>query len=93
MRAEVLPMSDNIEVRVHGRGVVHGERAVEDTSVDAVCMECDVEKEAVASIGTEGYYLCADCLRARLDALSVARFLLRPGDRPSAGLPWGKISG
>jgi hypothetical protein len=83
-----------IDVRVHGRGVVRGETAVEDASIAAVCAECDVEKEAVASVGTKGYFLCADCLRARLDALSVARFVLRSDGRaPSAGLPWGKISG
>lgn len=87
-------MSDTpIEVRVHGRGIVQGDRVREDTSVAAVCAECDIEKEAVASIGTKGYALCADCLRSRLDALSVARFVLRSEGRPSGGLPWGKISG
>ncbi len=83
-----------IDVRVHGRGVVRGETVVEDTGIAAVCAECDVEKEAVASVGTKGYFLCADCLRARLDALSVARFVLRSDARSApTGLPWGKISG
>lgn len=83
-----------IDVRVHGRGAVRGEMVVEDATVAAVCAECDVEKEAVASVGTKGYFLCADCLRARLEALSVARYVLRAEPvRRAPGLPWGKITG
>jgi len=82
-----------IEVRVGGRGRVRdGEPSLDDTT-SARCDLCGEEKDVVVSVtaDADGPFGCKDCLRSRLEATTVASWLLRdPGDR---GLPWGKISG
>ena len=84
-------MSEQIEVRIAGRGVVAGDEVTEDTGVEVTCALCGGAAEAVASVGGASTFACADCLRARLEAMSIARFRLRePG---ASGLPWGKVSG
>ncbi len=77
-----------IRVTVHQRGEVVGDDVRRDDSLTAHCGLCDSQKPIVASLGATT--ACPDCLRARLDAISVARYQLRD-DGP--GLPWGKISG
>lgn len=85
-------MSDGIEVRVAGSGVVRGDEIAPDASTEARCGVCGQERGAVVSV-SGGVYACPDCLRARLDALSVARWRLREATPGASGLPWGKISG
>jgi hypothetical protein len=77
-----------IEVRVHGQGSVAGDHIRADIQTEAACALCGRHRDAVASLG-DGRYACADCMRERLEAMSVARWRLREG----SGLPWGKISG
>jgi hypothetical protein len=86
-----------IDVEITGCGRVRGDDVQADASVVARCSLCDAKVEAAASIvagaatpGGASVLACANCLRARLDALSVARFRLGV---PSTGIPWGKISG
>ena len=43
-------MANSIEVRVHGGGVVCGEDARDDASVQALCALCGRESDVVASI-------------------------------------------
>jgi hypothetical protein len=85
-------MAIGIEVRVNGRGVVHGDEAREDPTVQALCSLCGKECDIVASVsppGADGVHACPSCLRERLDALSVGRWRLREGQ----SLPWGRVSG
>jgi len=87
-------MASHIEVRVHGRGIVRGDESREDPSVLATCSTCHATVDAVASLGVAGatnVFVCAGCLRERLDALSVGRWRMRELRDP--GLPWGKSSG
>lgn len=81
--------AEEIEVRVHGAGVVTGDNVQVDEATEGICTVCGAESDAVASIGP-GMFACADCLRARLDAVSVARWRLRAN--PQGGLPWGKLT-
>jgi len=82
-------MAGEIEVRIGGSGVVSGDEAKPDAATEARCSLCGAKAEAVASVAADTF-ACADCLRARLEAMSVARWRLRD---PSPGLPWGKVSG
>lgn len=82
-------MASNIEVRIDGRGIVRGDESREDATVRATCSICNATTDAVAAIGTA--FICANCLRERLDALSVGRWRMRELRDP--GLPWGKTSG
>jgi len=75
-----------IIVRVKGQGSVSGETVTKDDAVDTTCSECGVTADAVVSIG-QGF-ICASCVRERLDAMSVARYQLRG----SSKLPWGKLT-
>lgn len=85
-----------IDVEITGCGRVRGEDVQADPSVVARCSLCGSQVEAAVSIsvppaaGTSAL-ACANCLRARLDALSVGRFRLR--EPQTSGIPWGKISG
>ncbi len=83
-------MASEIEVRVAGRGVVRGDTVEGGEETKATCAACGRESDAVASIAK--VFACADCLRERLEAMSVARFRLR-ADGQSGPLPWGKVSG
>ena len=79
-------MSEEIVVKIRDQGQVAGEQVTADTDVDTTCSGCGQSAEAVASVG--GASVCADCMRARLDAISVARYQLRGG----SALPWGKVT-
>lgn len=78
-----------IEVRWSGHGVVRGDEAVKDAAATATCSGCGGTSDPIASVGGD-QLLCARCLRARLDALSVARYRLRDDTK---GIPWGKNAG
>jgi hypothetical protein len=79
-----------IDVHVSkGGSIVQGEVRTDPTLV-ARCSLCKTEVEAAAALA-DGAYACANCLRERLDALSVARFRLR--ESRSGSLPWGKVTG
>ena len=84
----------DIEVRVAGRGVVCGDSVVADATVVAPCSMCGRDAEAVVSLadkdGGRAMFACPNCIRSRLDALSVGRYRLRD---PGTGLPWGKVAG
>src|SRR5438045_3547789 len=75
-RRKAATMANGIEVRVGGRGVVRGDEAREDGATPSACALCGADAETVASItprsGTE-LFACANCLRERLDAISVGR--------------------
>lgn len=78
-------------VRVHQRGIVEADSVRDDPSVQAVCEQCGRAGESVALLGRKGAQaaLCAECLRAGLEAMSVARYRLREDKK----LPWGKVTG
>lgn len=79
-----------IDVKVSKGGFIErGELTVDPTMV-AKCSLCKRDVEASAALA-EGAYACAQCLRERLDALSVARFRLR--ESSTGSLPWGKVTG
>jgi hypothetical protein len=84
----------SIEVHVAGRGRVRdGERIVDDEQI-AHCDLCRTDTDVVVSTtgDASGPFACRGCLRSRLEATTLAVYLLQePG--PAAGLPWGKISG
>jgi hypothetical protein len=78
-----------IDVHVsQGGTIVSGEVRI-DAKIVARCTLCAHEVESSASLGGGGF-ACANCLRERLDALSVARFRLRES---GSGTPWGKVTG
>ncbi len=81
-----------IEVRVHGRGSVRDGEPTENEKTEARCGVCDSVVDAVVSVssGQSPPFACKNCLRERLEAVTVALYLLR---EPQKGLPWGKISG
>lgn len=67
--------------------------ATEDRSTRARCDLCDGSVDVVVSVtpDAQGPFACKECLRKRLEAVTVASWELRdPSDR---GLPWGKFSG
>lgn len=82
----------SIEVHVAGRGRVRDGDKTNDTAQVAHCDLCDQDTDVVVSItpAGDGALACRDCLRARLEATTVATYLLHGG---GGGLPWGKISG
>lgn len=84
--------SSEIEVRVHGRGSVRGGEPTENTQIEACCDLCGVTTDAVVSVTSDGKapFACKNCLRERLESVTVALYLLR---EQKQGLPWGKISG
>ena len=50
----------------------------------------------VASVTPQaaGPFACKDCLRQRLEAMTVASWMMREAERGQVGgLPWGKVSG
>ena len=79
-----------IEVRIAGRGRVCDGEPTEEPATEATCDLCGEEAEMVVSVAADRF-ACKSCLRQRLEATTVAGWLLRaPGDR---GLPWGKNAG
>lgn len=80
-----------IEVRITGRGTVHGQQANPDTDCNAVCSLCDTATDAVASVTTEpgSVYACKSCLRERLEAMTLGAWMLR---EDAGTLPWGKVT-
>lgn len=82
-----------LEVRVTGRGRVRDGTKQVDATTRAKCDLCDAEVDAVASVTAEakGPFACKNCLRGRLEAITVAAWELR--DPGQGGLPWGKVSG
>ena len=85
-------MTAIIEVRVAGRGNVRGGVKTSDPKTRAVCDLCNTEADAVVSTNMDATppFACKDCLRARLEAMTVAAWELKSA---AAGLPWGKVSG
>ena len=78
-----------IDVQVTGGGIITNGELKIDTTINARCGLCARDVESAAAIA--GTYACAQCLRERLDALSVARFRLR--ESRTSSLPWGKVTG
>lgn len=77
-----------IDVQVTSGGTVSNGAVSVDPSTAASCSLCGKKVEASVGIGPDRT-ACAACLRARLDALSVARFRLET----SGTIPWGKVTG
>ncbi|MEZ4225726.1 MAG: hypothetical protein R3B13_32540 [Polyangiaceae bacterium] len=86
-------MKRDVMVRVGGRGTVVDGIAAEDESVTAVCDLCGQSGDATVSVSKDGDapFACKNCLRERLEAMTLSLYLLAPGG--NGGLPWGKISG
>ena len=91
------PGTPVIEVRVTGRGSVRAGHKTVDPRTRAICDLCGVPSDVVVSVsaGPGGLFACKNCLRGRLEAITVATWELRDaGDAKAAtGLPWGKLSG
>jgi hypothetical protein len=79
----------DITVRVAGKGSVTGEQVVRDPATVAACDVCGGQADLVVSMGA--VWACKPCIRARLDATSVAAWQLRDAGGP--GLPWGTNAG
>lgn len=79
-----------IEVRVAGRGRVRDGADTVDPATEARCDLCGADAPEVASVAADTF-ACASCLRRRLEAMTVARYVLREDDGRGS-LPWGKIS-
>jgi len=82
-------MGASIEVRIQNRGRVRDAAASRDESQVAHCDLCGDDVDAVASTGES--FACKACLRGRLEAMTVATWVLK--EAGDAGLPWGKVSG
>jgi len=84
-----------VEVRVGGRGKVRDGVKTEDAAMAARCDLCGADTDAVVSTSVAGDapYACKNCLRSRLEAITVATWELREPAPGASGLPWGKISG
>ena len=82
-----------IEVRIAGRGFVRAGAKSQDAATEAVCDLCRSAADSVVSTGVDGGkpFACKACLRARLEAITVATWELRGPE--AGGLPWGKVSG
>jgi hypothetical protein len=78
-----------IDVHISHAGSILSGKLETDPTMIAKCTLCSREVDAVAAIGAGT--ACANCLRERLDALSVARFRLC--EPKSSGTPWGKVTG
>lgn len=81
----------SIEVRVAGRGSVRDGQKKVETGALAHCDLCASDVDVVVSVTPDGNgpFACKSCMRARLEAITVAVYELREG----SGLPWGKVSG
>ncbi len=86
-------MKSSIVVRVGGRGSVWDGTATEDDSTESRCDVCQRNVDVTASVTSDGTapFACKDCLRQRLEAMTLASWQLTAPNRN--GLPWGKISG
>ncbi|MBX3126688.1 MAG: hypothetical protein KF718_08215 [Polyangiaceae bacterium] len=84
---------NRIVVRVGGRGSVVDGAASEDPAQASSCDLCGVSAAVTASVTTDGSapFACKDCLRARLEAMTLSQWQL--AEPNPSGLPWGKISG
>ena len=81
-----------IEVKVSGRGTVRDGDPSADGATTARCALCERDVDTVVSVTPAAdVHACKDCLRQRLEATTVAQWLLR--DPAASGLPWGKFSG
>ena len=83
----------DIEVRISRSGVVFGDDTTRDESLQASCDLCGGAIDAVASLAKDGQgapYVCASCMRDRLEAMSVAKWRFRAAHK--GGLPWGKLT-
>lgn len=83
-------LSAMIDVHVSKAGRIQNGELTTDTGTVAKCTLCNANVEATAALGSLGH-ACANCLRERLDALSVARFRLMEGAPRSSS--WGKVTG
>jgi hypothetical protein len=102
-----MPGPGALEVRIAGRGVVKDGQRVADPGTRAHCDLCQSDVEVAAQVTPDGRpggdglsaaaahsFACKDCLRQRLEAMTVAAWVMREPDRSQAGgLPWGKVSG
>lgn len=79
----------SIDVQVTGGGTISNGEQRADSATVAKCSLCASDVDACATIG-DGKTACAACLRARLDALSIARFRL--SHSASGAIPWGKVT-
>lgn len=89
-------MAATIEVRIAGRGVVRDGQKTAELATRAHCDLCATDVDAVASVtaAAGGPFACKECLRQRLEAMTVATWMMREPERAAAGgLPWGKVSG
>ncbi len=90
-------MGATIDVRIQNRGSVQGGVATRDGAQVAHCDLCGQDVDAVASTSTSGPFACKVCLRGRLEAMTIASYVLREAEEAGApaskGLPWGKVSG
>jgi hypothetical protein len=95
-----------VEVRIAGRGVVKDGQRRADPATRAHCHLCQTDVDQVAQLAASDgvspggaalaaeIFACKDCLRHRLEAMTVASWVMREPDRgQSTGLPWGKVSG
>jgi hypothetical protein len=84
----------SIEVHVAGRGRVRDGEKIEDDDQTAHCDLCDTDTDVVVSSTPDpaGPFGCRVCLRSRLEATTLAVYLLQESGN-AGGLPWGKISG
>lgn len=82
----------SIEVHIAGRGRVRDGETTMDEAQKAHCGLCGKDTDVVVSVALDDgeRFGCRDCLRARLEATTVAAYLLQA---PGGGLPWGRISG
>jgi hypothetical protein len=81
-----------MQVRVAGRGCVRNGEKMADPGTSGRCDLCGGDGDAVVSVDAEGHgpFACKSCLRARLEAITVALWEFR---EPSpTGLPWGKAT-
>ncbi len=86
-------MTSSIEVHIAKRGTVRDATVTPSTTQSAHCDLCEREVDAVASTTTQGGapFACKNCLRQRLEAMTVGAWQLR--DANDTALPWGKVSG
>ncbi|MBI5493921.1 MAG: hypothetical protein HY904_02775 [Deltaproteobacteria bacterium] len=84
-------MDHAFEVRVAGKGWIKGRELVQDDRLIARCSVCGNDADLVVAMTPE-VFACRSCLRARLDAASVATYRFTESG-PHTGLPWGKIAG
>ena len=83
----------HISVRIAGKGTITDGAPAADPGMSSRCDLCHLDVDAVASvgIGVDALYACKECLRQRLEAITVASWVMR--DPAPSGLPWGKVSG